>query len=53
MTTLSERIKQRKPIPTCINFITGASNSAGIESYLVVGVYGPLRTIYVIIDDDI
>lgn len=53
MTTLSERIKQGKPIPTCINFITGPSNSADIESYLVVGVHGPLRTIYVLIDDDI
>lgn len=53
MRTLSERIKIGKPIPTCINFITGPSNSADIESYLVVGVHGPLRTIYVIIDEDI
>ena len=53
MRTLSERIKLGKPIPTCINFITGPSNSADIESYLVVGVHGPLRTIYVIIDEDI
>ena len=53
MSMLSERIKQGKPIPTCINLITGPSNSADIESYLVVGVHGPLRTIYVIIDEDI
>ena len=52
MTMLSERIKQKKPFPTCINYISGPSNSADIESYLVVGVHGPLRTIYVIIDED-
>jgi L-lactate dehydrogenase complex protein LldG len=53
MRTLSERIKQGEPIPTCINYITGPSNSADIESYLVVGVHGPLQTIYVLIDEDI
>nr|WP_272508776.1 LUD domain-containing protein [Psychrobacillus psychrodurans] len=34
MRSLSERIKQGEPIPTCINYITGPSNSADIESYL-------------------
>lgn len=50
MRQLHERIKEGKGVPSCINYITGPSNSADIESYLVVGVHGPLRTIYVIID---
>lgn len=53
MRDLHERVKQGKPIPSCVNYITGPSNSADIESYLVVGVHGPLRTIYVIIDNEI
>lgn len=52
MRQLHERIKQGKGVPSCINYITGPSNSADIESYLVVGVHGPLRTIYVIIDEE-
>ncbi|WP_144513344.1 lactate utilization protein C [Bacillus sp. FJAT-22090] len=52
MRDLHERVKQGKPIPSCVNYITGPSNSADIESYLVVGVHGPLRTIYVIIGNE-
>lgn len=52
MRELHERVKQGKSIPSCVNYITGPSNSADIESYLVVGVHGPLRTIYVIIDEE-
>jgi L-lactate dehydrogenase complex protein LldG len=51
MSTVFEKIKSLKEMPSAVNFITGPSRSADIEMDLSIGVHGPYKVWVIVLDD--
>ncbi|MED3662094.1 lactate utilization protein C [Ureibacillus sp. FSL K6-8385] len=48
---IHQQIEKGQQLPSCILFMSGPSNSADIESVLIVGVHGPVNATYIVIED--